>query len=129
VEQVFPGCWPASAQDRGDCVSHDTRNACLTTLACEIVAGKPDEVTGRVEGKPDVPPEGIRDGVLSTEYNYWWRGYNGDGWSCEAAADMLIKHGILLRKPYPELGLDMTSYSGALAGKYGRTSPPANIKD
>lgn len=125
--QVFPDCLPASAQQRGDCVSHDLRNATLITLACEIVAGKPDEVTGLVEGIPDVTPEGIRDGVISTEYFYWWRGYNGDGWSCAAAVNVAIKRGMLLRKKYPELDIDLTKYSGKQAGAYGRSEPGDKI--
>jgi hypothetical protein len=129
VEKIFPGCWPASAQERGDCVSHGTRNAALLSLACEIVTAKPDEVTGRVDGKPDVPEAGQKDGVLSTEYFYWWRGYNGDGWSCEAAADVAVKRGMMLRKPYPELDIDLTEYSGRLAGTYGSKSPPSKIED
>jgi hypothetical protein len=84
VETVFPGSLPASAQDRGDCVAHSTRNAILGSLACEIAAGKPDEVTGQVEGPPDVSEAGRLDGVLSTEAIYWWRGHGGDGWTCSA---------------------------------------------
>lgn len=129
VEKVFPGCWPASAQTRGDCVSHSTRNAALTTLACEIAAGKPDEVTGKVEGAPDLPDEGRRDGVLSTEAIYWWRDHGGDGWSCDHAASVVLKEsGMWLRKPYDQFGVDLTRYSGNTAGKWGRTSPPDEIK-
>jgi hypothetical protein len=129
VLQVFPDCWPASAQQRGDCVSHDARNACLLTLACEIVEGKPDEVTGIVEGPPEIPEAGRRDGVLSTEFKYWWRGYNGDGWSCAAAMQVAIRRGMMARKPYPELNIDLTRYSGRLAGMYGARQPPANIAE
>jgi hypothetical protein len=53
IETVFPGSLPASAQDRGDCVSHSTRNAILGSLACEIAAGKPrrgDRPGGRPAG-------------------------------------------------------------------------------
>jgi hypothetical protein len=127
AEQVFPGCMPGPAQQRGDCVSHSTKNAALVTLACEIVAGKPDPVTGKVEGKPEISEQGIKQGVLSTEYNYWWRGYNGDGWHCGTSARMACQHGIMLRKPYPELGIDLTNYSGRLAGQYGARKPPETI--
>lgn len=129
VEKTFPGCWPASAQTRGDCVSHSTRNAALVTLACEIAAGKPDEVTGKVEGIPELPDEGRRDGVLSTEAIYWWRDHGGDGWSCDHAASVMLKEsGMWLRKPYDNFGFDLTRYSGSTAGKWGRTSPPDEIK-
>ena len=127
VEKLFPGCYPGAAQERGDCVSHDEKNACLVSICCEIVAGLPDEITGRLEGVPEVSTAGILEGVLSTEWVYWWRGYNGDGWSCDAAAAVTLKYGILLRKTYPGLNLDLTNYSGSLAGKYGSKSPPENM--
>jgi hypothetical protein len=79
-DRVFPGCMPGPAQARGDCVSHGAKNAALLTLCCEIVAGKPDEVSGKLEGTPEISAEGIRQGVLSTEAIYWWRRHGGDGW-------------------------------------------------
>ena len=128
VETVFPGSLPASAQDRGDCVSHSTRNAILGSLACEIAAGKPDEVTGQVEGPPDVSEVGRLDGVLSTEAIYWWRGHGGDGWTCDHAAEVAMQQsGMWLRKNYPDLGIDLTRYSGKVAGKWGSRKPPAEI--
>lgn len=130
VLEMFPGCWPGKqGQGRGDCVSWGTRNASLLTMVCDIVAGVPDAVTGKVEGPPDVPQEGIDDGVLSTEAFYWWRGYNGDGWSCGAAANVATKtSGLFVRQDYPDLGVNLTRYSSSLAGKYGRQPPTAEIK-
>jgi len=128
VERLFPGCWPASRQTRGDCVSHSQRNACLYTIACEIAAGRPDEVTGEIEGKPQQPEEGVRDGVFASESYYWYRQHGGDGWQCERAARVAVeKTGAFPRKPYPELGFDLTKYSGSTAGKWGSSSPPENI--
>lgn len=124
ILKYFPGCLPGAAQERGDCVSHNGKNAILLTAACDIASGKPDSETGKVEAPPDIPPAGLSEGAFSTEWLYWWRGYRGDGWSCDAVANVAVKHGILLRKPYPELGIDLTNYSGSLAGKYGGTSPP-----
>lgn len=129
IEHVFPGSLPASAQTRGDCVSHSTRNACLGTLACEIVAGHPDDVTGLREGAPDLAEEARKDGVLSTEAIYWWRGHGGDGWSCDHAAETVLKNsGLWLRKNYDALGIDLTRYSGNVAGKWGSQSPPDQIR-
>ena len=126
---VFPGCLPASAQQRGDCVAHSTRNAVLGTLACEIAAGKPDEVTGLVEGPPDVVDEARRDGVLSTEAIYWWRGHGGDGWSCDHAAEVVLRDsGLWPRKRYPDVGVDLTRYDGEVAGKWGSRKPPENVR-
>jgi len=129
VEQVFPGCWPGPAQDIGDCVSHGCKNACLTTLACEIYDSKPDEITGRIEGSPELPQEGISEGVLSTEAIYWWRGHGGaNGWVCsDAARQVTTNAGLWPRKPYPELGFDLTTYSGSKATKWGGTPPPENV--
>jgi hypothetical protein len=128
VLKYFPGCLPGAAQERGDCVSHGVKNAVLTTLACDIASGKPDQETGKMEGVPEIPPAGVTEGALSTEWFYWFRGYSGDGWSCDAAANVAIEQGIMLRKPYPELGIDLTNYSGSLAGKYGRSEPPAPMQ-
>jgi len=126
---VFPGCLPASAQTRGDCVAHSTRNACLGTLACEIASGNPDEVSGLVEGPPDVADKARRDGVLSTESIYWWRGHDGDGWSCDHAAEVVLKDsGLWLRKSYSDLGVDLTKYDGKAAGKWGQRKPPDNVR-
>jgi len=125
VEQLFPGCWPGAAQQRGDCVAHSTKNATLLTMACDIASGKPDEVTGKIEGAPIIDPDGIKNGALSTEAIYWYRGYSGDGWSCDAAAQIACsKSGLWLRNNYPELNVDLRKYSGKLAGQYGRTAPP-----
>lgn len=127
VEYIFPGCWPGAAQQVGDCVSHDRKNACLTTFAYEIAMAKPDEVSGIVEMAPEIPAQGIQQGAMSSESIYWWRGYNGHGWSCSTAARVVLEHGILLRKPYPELSLDLTTYSGSKASMYGARSPTAAI--
>jgi hypothetical protein len=130
VERLFPGCWPASRQSLGDCVSHSQRNACLYSVACEIAAGKPDEVTGHVEEKPEQPDEGVRDGVFSTEAYYWFRRRAArDGWFCEAAAKVAVEEtGAWPRKNYPELGFDLTKYSGSLATRWGSSPPPENIR-
>lgn len=130
VLKHFPGCWPGPAQQRGDCVSHSTKNAALVTMACDIESGKPDEVTGIVEGVPEVDPVGIEQGVLSSEANYWYRGYSGDGWMCETAAKVACRDSALwLRNNYPELGIDLRKYSAKLAGKYGATKPPSEITE
>jgi hypothetical protein len=130
VLEMFPGCWPGrQGQARGDCVSWNTRNAALLTMVCDIVSGQPDEKTGKAEGPPEVPAEGVADGVLSTETFYWYRGYDGDGWHCPSAANVACrKSGLMVRKNYPEFGVDLTTYSGQKAGLYGRRAPGPEIQ-
>lgn len=119
---------PGPAQGRGDCVSHSGKNAALLTLCCEVVAAQPDEVTRIVEGFPDITAEGVNQGVLSSEGNYWYRDHNGDGWHCGHSVEVMVHDGgVWVRKDYPELGFDLTRYSSRLAGKWGRPNPPANV--
>jgi hypothetical protein len=129
VEKVFPGCWPGAAQDIGDCVSHGTKNACLITLACEIYDAKADEVTGRIEGAPEISEEGLKEGALSTEAIYWWRGHGGaNGWNCaDSARQVTTNAGLWPRKNYEEIGIDLTTYSGSKATKWGGSPPPENV--
>jgi hypothetical protein len=127
IYALYPDCLPGGAQGRGDCVSWSTRNACLGTMCAEITSAKPDEVTGKLEGAPEVSARGIASGVLSTEAFYNFRGHSGDGWFCSDAAQVAIKKsGLWLRKDYPEIGLDLTEYSSRNAGKYGGNAPPAS---
>ena len=130
IEALYPNAMPGPAQRRGDCVSHSTKNAALGTMCCDIMSGEPDEVTGKIEGPPDVSPTGEKNGVLSTEAIYWWRGHGGDGWSCSHAGRVLVSSsGMWLRQDYPDFDFDLTKYSSNLAGKWGRSSPPSKVKD
>lgn len=129
VERVFPGCWPGSAQTRGDCVSHSTRNGGLVAVVGDILSATADQVSGKVEAAPeDVSDAGKRDGIFSSEAIYWWRRHGGDGWSCGAASNVLrSESGLWVRKNYDELGVDLSQYSGSTAGKYGSRTPPENF--
>ncbi len=130
VEACYPGSLPGPAQTRGDCVSHSSKNACLTTLCCEVVAARPDEETGKLEVAPEVSATAIQHGVLSTEAIYWWRGHGGDGWHCDHAARVCTtQSGMWLRRDYSEqFGFDLSRYSGSLAGKWGRSNPPGEVQ-
>jgi len=132
VESQFPGCWPGPGQAVGDCVSHGCKNACLTTLGCELAAGEPDEVTGKIEGKPEISAEGISQGVLSTEAIYWYRypqmGRSMDGWICSAAArEVTTNAGLWIRKDYPDLGFNLTKYSAGNIRHYLGRRPPEEV--
>lgn len=125
-EMIFwPGCLPGAAQERGDCVSHAASGAQRTTIAGDVAVGLPDQGSNKIEGVPKVDPIGIKNGVTSSEYQYWFRGYNGDGWHCPTAASVSLKYGCLLRNDYGII--DVRDYSGSLAGKYGARRPPEEI--
>jgi hypothetical protein len=111
VEKVFPGCWPGPTQVRGDCVAKATANAIVSSLALEIVSSKPDEVTGRIEAAPDLPREGVLNIPVASESLWAFRGYDGDGWYGSGAAKIATENGFLVRKPYPELKIDLTRYT------------------
>lgn len=111
VEKVFPSAFPGPTQLTGDCVARAASNCLLTTLACEIYDGSPDEVTGVIEGAPELPEEGIKQGVVAAESLWAWRGYDSDGWVCSKAAQVATTQGFLVRKPYPDLGIDLTKYT------------------
>jgi hypothetical protein len=127
IFKLYPDSLPGGAQGRGDCVSWSSRNAALGTMCCEITSGKPDPESGRLEGAPTVSDTGRLNGVLSTEAIYNWRRHGGDGWSCQAAARVMLKEsGLWLRKNYPEINVDFTRYSSRNAGLYGSRTPPAS---
>ncbi len=125
AEKLWPGCFPGDAQLVGSCVSHSTAKALQVTLACEIAAGKPDPVTGLVEGAPEVPAEGIKSGVVHPSPIYWTRGYSSHGWSCPTAANRVVnKVGIVICKNYPDLGVDLTNVTRSIETMYGSRSVP-----
>lgn len=111
VMEIFPDCWPGPSQLTGDCVARATANALLTSLGMEIKDGRPDEVTGHVEDKPELPKEGIENSVVASESLWAWRGYDSDGWVCAKAAQVATTQGFLIRRPYPELNIDLTRYT------------------
>lgn len=130
ASMLWPGIFPGAGQERGDCVSHDEKNANLISLASEIWAGAPDEVTGKIEIAIEIATACIIQGGFSTEVFYWHRGYDQDGWDCHSSAQVaMTKAGLVPRMNYPDVGIDLSRYSGRLAGKYGRTPPPADVCD
>jgi hypothetical protein len=48
---------------------------------------------------------------VASESLFAWRGFDDDGWYCSAAAQTASTRGFLVRKPYPELGFDLTRYT------------------
>jgi hypothetical protein len=130
IYKLYPDCLPGGAQGRGDCVSWSARNSALGTMCCEITSGKPDSMSGRLEGAPEVSDTARLNGVLSTEAIYNWRRHGGDGWGCAEAASVLMKDsGLWLRKKYDEIKVDFTTYSARNAGLYGSSTPPNSWRE
>lgn len=126
LEAVFPGCFPGAGQILGDCVPHACASAIAGTLACEIIAAQPDEVSGRIEGAPELPKLGIEQWPVAPESLWAFRGYSGDGWVCSEAAKVACEKGFLVRKPYPELKIDLTEYTEQTVRLGGARAPGAN---
>lgn len=131
VVDTWPGCWPGPPQGVGDCVSWGVNRAALMSWTCELIDGRPDEVTGFIEGKPELSPAAIANCVLSSEASYWWRGHGGpDGWTCSGAANALMNDcGIWIRKDYPEFKINLTEYDPDVATKWGSPRPPDQIRE
>jgi len=123
IEAVFPGSLPGPSQLWGDCVAWGCSRALLGSLAAEIYDNKPDEVTGRLEGAPDLPEAGIRESVIASESLFAWRESNSDGWVCSEAAKVACEKGFLIRKPYPDLKIDLTHYTEKTIRLGGATPP------
>ena len=125
VKEFWPKAFPGDAQQVGSCVSHGGKNAGLACIAAELKINKPDPITGKLEGKPDVPPEGEASGVFASAPIYWERGYDGDGWMCAEAAEVMVnKTGLVVAKNYEEFGVDLTNVTRSVEHMYGRRSYP-----
>lgn len=126
----WPKCWPCPGQTTGDCVSHAGKNSGLVLIGSEVASGLPDPDTGIVEGFPVVTAEAEEQGVVACENIYRARGHSGQGASCERLISYVTKTGgIMLRKNYPELNLDLTRYDARLGIPGGSGVPePWNVE-
>lgn len=123
--QLYPGALPGGRQLRGDCVTWSSKNAGLVSYCASLVYG-PNPL---LNDAPVVSAKAMANGVFSTESFYWYRGYDGDGWSCSDAADVGLKScGLVLRQNYADLGIDLEAYSPSTAGRWGRTPPPPEVR-
>ena len=123
--QLYPGVLPGVKQERGDCVTFNSRTASLVSYCASLVYGE----NSSHDDAPPASPIAIHNGLFSTESWYWYRGYDGDGWSCAAAAEVGMKFGgLVLRQNYPDLGINLEEYSPGMAGKWGRTPPPGEVR-
>ena len=123
VERVFPGSFPGPAQLWGDCVSHGAAHCFGQTVAHEVLSNSPDEESGLLEGAPDVCDVGMKNFPIAPESLFAWRGYADDGWVCSEAAKVCCEKGVLVRKQYPLLKVDLREYSRSTI-KLGGAIPP-----
>lgn len=125
AQQLYPGVLPGGRQLRGDCVSWSSRTTGLVSYCASLLYGS----NPLKNDAPQASAEAIANGLFSTESWYWFRGYDGDGWSCSAAADVGLKQaGLVLRQNYTDLGIDLTEYTPSKAGRWGRTPPPGEVR-
>ena len=139
ILEMYPGSLPGPGQQRGDCTSHGNKNAGLGSHVLDVISGEPDEVTGKQESKVEICQLGIEQGVFSTEALYLHaghsnrkgrNGYIDDGWnSFSASRVMTSKTGLVIRKNYPELGIDFTSYDPQNGGLFDGQQPPQSFID
>lgn len=123
-QRMYPDSLPGGSQQRGDCVSWTIRSSALTSYCASLLYGDNPERYG-----PPIVSDKARDaGVFSTEVFYWHRGHGSEGWNCgDAAKCAITKCGLIPRRNYPELDVDLETYSGAKAGKWGRVPPPPEV--
>lgn len=100
-------------QTTGDCVSHYVRNACQCTASVEIdLKGEYEEIPAR----------------FATEPIYGYRGHSGQGANCSRLLQFVNSAGgILVRKNYPELGVDLSTYNSRIGSNWGGRGVPSNI--
>ena len=110
-ERINP--WPES-QTTGDCVSHWCRNACDIARALDIYAkGEFEEWRVRT----------------ATEPIYGARGHAGQGANCSKLAGFVsVQGGMMLRKNYSDLKLDLSRYNASIGDQWGRSGVPEAVK-
>lgn len=93
----------------GDCVSHGTRNAADIARAND----------------PDIRTTEDWIDRTATEPLYGARGHSGQGASCARIVGWAHQRGgLMLRKAYPDLGLDLTTYNPKVGIGWGGTGVP-----
>lgn len=98
-----------------NCVSHGSRNAIDISRAVEIdIAGESEEFVARG----------------ATEVIYGSRGFSGQGMICSEAVRFIHKQGgLMIRKNYPEINLDLSVYNASIGIKWGRSGVPDKVKE
>lgn len=101
-------------QQTGDCVSHAIRNAIDVSRAVEIhIGGQAEEFIARG----------------ATEVIYGSRGFSGEGMICSDAVKFMLREaGLMIRKNYPDLNLDLSKYNANIGIKWGSRGVPSAVK-
>ena len=99
-------------QTTGDCVSHGVRGAADVARAND----------------PDIKTDSDWIDRSATEPLYGARGHGGQGASCSQIVRWAhLTGGLMLRKNYPDLSLDLTRYNAATGIRWGTSGVPANV--
>jgi hypothetical protein len=100
------------AQTTGDCVSHGVRGAADQARANDPDLHKTEDWVDRT----------------ATEPLYGARGHGGEGASCSEIVGWAHKTGgLMLRKNYPELNIDLSLYTARIGIGWGSRGVPANV--
>jgi len=115
VQHFFPLFGEDENQKQGDCVAKGTRNAIDVTRAYEILyKGEKELFLAR----------GACEGI------YGSRGHGSEGMHCSQAARFVsVAGGVLVRRKYPEAGVDLSTYDPKLSGGWGRSGVPKSVID
>lgn len=128
AQERWPKCWPSPRQTTGSCVSKAGKNCGVVLIGVECAIGAPDEVTGKVEDWPEVSELAEKNGVVASEPLYGDRGHRGQGANCSRLQYYTTtKGGILIRKNYPDLGIDLTVANDNIGANWGGSGTPAAI--
>jgi hypothetical protein len=111
-----------------NCVGKAGKNSGILLLGVEAALAQPDEETGITEGFPEVPLELQPHGILAWEHLYGERGHRGQGANCSKLILVSSKSsGMILRKNYPEAGIDFTKENTRLSVNWGARGTPDKI--
>lgn len=117
------GYYPVTTQAIGDCVSHACAGGVTALQAIEVALEKDEEFGGIIATEPIYGDSRVLIGKGSLGY--------GDGsimaWACQG----IQQYGTLVRKNYPEQGIDLSKYSGQRAKDWGSPNKgtPASLRE
>lgn len=113
AQKFHPKFGEDDPQKTGDCVSHGNKNGADITRSFEILYnGEKESFIAR----------GATEGI------YGSRGSSGEGMFAHQAVEFLTKTGgVLVRKNYKEVGIDLTNYDAKKGIGWGRSGVPEKL--